>query len=164
MYLKDLLGSIVRIGYCIPIQDFYLVLHGLIRINQLCLCVQVCQIVSKIINCFFYLYIYTDILFTRHIYNRPFNMRRLLVSDFLVTSWHLGLSEVGIIDRAICVSVVCGLTSSATYTSRFVLALRMLIQIHVSGQQSFQIWQWFRFTGDYCRRQAMNYNERPRIH
>ena len=29
MHLKDLLGSIVRVGYCIPVPDFYLVLHGL---------------------------------------------------------------------------------------------------------------------------------------
>ena len=29
MYLKDLLGSFVRVGYCIPIPDFYLVVHGL---------------------------------------------------------------------------------------------------------------------------------------
>ena len=27
--LKDLLGSIARVGYCIPVLDFYLVLHGL---------------------------------------------------------------------------------------------------------------------------------------
>ena len=27
--LKDLLGSIVRVGYYIPLPDFYLVLHGL---------------------------------------------------------------------------------------------------------------------------------------
>ena len=29
MHLKHLLGSIVRVGYCIPVLDFYLVLHGL---------------------------------------------------------------------------------------------------------------------------------------
>ena len=29
MHLKDLLGSIVRVGYCIPVPDFYQVLHGL---------------------------------------------------------------------------------------------------------------------------------------
>ena len=29
MHFKDLLGSIVRVGYCIPVPDFYLVLHGL---------------------------------------------------------------------------------------------------------------------------------------
>ena len=29
MYLKDLLGSIAIVGYCIPAPDFYLVLHGL---------------------------------------------------------------------------------------------------------------------------------------
>ena len=29
MHLKDLLGSIVRVGYPIPAPDFYLVLHGL---------------------------------------------------------------------------------------------------------------------------------------
>ena len=29
MPLKDLLGSFVRVGYRIPIPDFYLVLHGL---------------------------------------------------------------------------------------------------------------------------------------
>ena len=29
MHLKDLLGSIVRVGYCISVPDFYLVLHGL---------------------------------------------------------------------------------------------------------------------------------------
>ena len=29
MHLKDLLGSIVRVGYRISVQDFYLVLHGL---------------------------------------------------------------------------------------------------------------------------------------
>ena len=29
MYLKDLHGSIVRVGYRIPVSDFYLVLHGL---------------------------------------------------------------------------------------------------------------------------------------
>ena len=28
MLLKDLLGSIVRVGYRIPVPDFYLVLHG----------------------------------------------------------------------------------------------------------------------------------------
>ena len=28
-HLKYLLGSIARVGYCIPISDFYLVLHGL---------------------------------------------------------------------------------------------------------------------------------------
>ena len=29
MPLKDLMGSISRVGYCIPVPDFYLVLHGL---------------------------------------------------------------------------------------------------------------------------------------
>ena len=29
IHLKDLLGSIVKIGYRIPVPDFYLVLHGL---------------------------------------------------------------------------------------------------------------------------------------
>ena len=29
MYLKDPLGSIATVGYCIPVLDFYLVLHGL---------------------------------------------------------------------------------------------------------------------------------------
>ena len=29
MHLKDLLGSKVRVGYCIMAPDFYLVLHGL---------------------------------------------------------------------------------------------------------------------------------------
>ena len=29
MHLKDLLGSMVRVGYCIPVPDFYLVLHGI---------------------------------------------------------------------------------------------------------------------------------------
>ena len=29
MHLKDLLGSFVRVGYHIPVPDFYLVLHGL---------------------------------------------------------------------------------------------------------------------------------------
>ena len=29
MHLKDLLGSFVRVGYRIPVPDFYLVLHGL---------------------------------------------------------------------------------------------------------------------------------------
>ena len=29
MHLKDLLGSFVRLGYRIPVPDFYLVLHGL---------------------------------------------------------------------------------------------------------------------------------------
>ena len=29
MHLKDLLGSFVRVGYCIPVPDFYLVLYGL---------------------------------------------------------------------------------------------------------------------------------------
>ena len=29
MHLRDLLGSIVRVGYCILVPDFYLVLHGL---------------------------------------------------------------------------------------------------------------------------------------
>ena len=29
MHLKDLLGSFVRVGYRIPVLDFYLVLHGL---------------------------------------------------------------------------------------------------------------------------------------
>ena len=29
MHLKNLLGSFVRVGYHIPVPDFYLVLHGL---------------------------------------------------------------------------------------------------------------------------------------
>ena len=29
MHLKDHLGSFVRVGYRIPVPDFYLVLHGL---------------------------------------------------------------------------------------------------------------------------------------
>ena len=29
MHLKDLLGSFVKVGYRIPVPDFYLVLHGL---------------------------------------------------------------------------------------------------------------------------------------
>ena len=29
MHYKDLLGSIVRVGYCVPIPDFYLLLHTL---------------------------------------------------------------------------------------------------------------------------------------
>ena len=29
MHLKDLLGSIARVGYRIPVPDFYLVLHEL---------------------------------------------------------------------------------------------------------------------------------------
>ena len=29
MHLKDLLGSFERVGYRIPVPDFYLVLHGL---------------------------------------------------------------------------------------------------------------------------------------
>ena len=29
MHLKDPLGSIVRVGYRIPVPDFYVVLHGL---------------------------------------------------------------------------------------------------------------------------------------
>ena len=29
MHLKDILGSFVRVGYCIPVSDFYLVLHSL---------------------------------------------------------------------------------------------------------------------------------------
>ena len=29
MHLKDLLGSFLRVGYRIPVPDFYLVLHGL---------------------------------------------------------------------------------------------------------------------------------------
>ena len=29
MHLKDFLGSIVRVGYRIPVPDYYLVLHGL---------------------------------------------------------------------------------------------------------------------------------------
>ena len=29
MHLKDLLGSMVIVGYRIPVPDFYLVLHGL---------------------------------------------------------------------------------------------------------------------------------------
>ena len=32
MYLKDILGSIARVGYCIPVPDLYLVLHQ--SINQ----------------------------------------------------------------------------------------------------------------------------------
>ena len=28
MHLKDFLGSIARVGYCIPVPDFYLELHG----------------------------------------------------------------------------------------------------------------------------------------
>ena len=28
MHLKDM-GSFVRVGYCIPVPDFHLVLHGL---------------------------------------------------------------------------------------------------------------------------------------
>ena len=31
MHLKDLLGSIARVGYHIPVPDFYLVLHDLRR-------------------------------------------------------------------------------------------------------------------------------------
>ena len=27
MHFKDLLGSIARVGYCIPVPDFYIVLH-----------------------------------------------------------------------------------------------------------------------------------------
>ena len=35
MYLKDILGSIVRVGYRIPVPDYYLVLHDLrCRLNQ----------------------------------------------------------------------------------------------------------------------------------
>ena len=40
IHLKDLLGSFVNVGYCIPVPDFYLVLHGLrcrkstIMVNQ----------------------------------------------------------------------------------------------------------------------------------
>ena len=29
MQLKDLMGSIVRVGYCIPVPDFYLLLNDL---------------------------------------------------------------------------------------------------------------------------------------
>ena len=29
MHFKDLLGSIAKVGYCIPVPDFYLVLHGI---------------------------------------------------------------------------------------------------------------------------------------
>ena len=29
MHLKDLMGSFVRVGYRIPVPDFYLVLYGL---------------------------------------------------------------------------------------------------------------------------------------
>ena len=29
IHLKDFLGSIVRVGFCIPLLDFYLVLHDL---------------------------------------------------------------------------------------------------------------------------------------
>ena len=29
VHLKDLLGAFVRVGYRIPVPDFYLVLHGL---------------------------------------------------------------------------------------------------------------------------------------
>ena len=29
MHFKDLLGSIARVGNCIPVPDFFLVLHGL---------------------------------------------------------------------------------------------------------------------------------------
>ena len=29
MHLKDLLRSFVRVGYCIQVPDFYLVIHGL---------------------------------------------------------------------------------------------------------------------------------------
>ena len=29
IYLKDILGSFVRVGYRIPVPDFYPVLHGL---------------------------------------------------------------------------------------------------------------------------------------
>ena len=28
MHFKDLLGSNARVGYCIPVMDFYLVRHG----------------------------------------------------------------------------------------------------------------------------------------
>ena len=31
MHLKSLLGSITRVGYCIPAPDFYFVLHGLLK-------------------------------------------------------------------------------------------------------------------------------------
>ena len=29
MHSKDLKGSMARVGYCIPVPDFYIVLHGL---------------------------------------------------------------------------------------------------------------------------------------
>ena len=29
IHLKDIMGSIARVGYCIPVPDFYLVLYGL---------------------------------------------------------------------------------------------------------------------------------------
>ena len=29
MHYKDLLGSIARVGYCIPVSDLNIVLHGL---------------------------------------------------------------------------------------------------------------------------------------
>ena len=29
MHFKDLLGSIARVGYCIPVPDLFLVLHDL---------------------------------------------------------------------------------------------------------------------------------------
>ena len=34
MHLKDLLGLIVRVGYCVPVPDIYLVLHGLLFPNR----------------------------------------------------------------------------------------------------------------------------------
>ena len=36
MHLKDLLGSIARVGYCMPVQDIYIVLHGPIS-TKICL-------------------------------------------------------------------------------------------------------------------------------
>ena len=43
MHLKDLLGSFVRVGYRIPVPDFYLVLHGL--------CCRKSTIIDLIWNC-----------------------------------------------------------------------------------------------------------------
>ena len=51
MHYKDLLGSIVRVGYCIPVLDFYLVLHGLRRRKSIIMDTQTTDTTNKQTTC-----------------------------------------------------------------------------------------------------------------